>query len=125
MYNGLMKTIRLIHPRSNHLPGEVQSALRDFQAALRQLYAAQVPRMLLYGSYARDKANTDSDVDVLLVYPQPVPAWAEIQRLGGILADLNLRYQVLITVLPASQQELQTTQNAFWNNIRREGITLA
>ena len=120
-----MKTIRLLNLHSTRWPGEVQSALRDLKSALRQLYGRHTPRMLLYGSYTRDEANETSDVDVLLVYPQQVPAWTEIQRLGSILADLNLRYQVLISVVPASQQDLHTAQNSFWNNIRREGITLA
>lgn len=120
-----MKTIRPLSTRSTRWPAEVRDALRDLQAALRQLYGPQAPRLLLYGSYARGEANEASDVDVLLVYPEQVPAGGEIQRLCGILADLNLRYQVLISVLPASQQDLHTAQNTFWNTIRREGITLA
>jgi len=91
-----MKTIRPLSTRSTRWPAEVRDALRDLQAALRQLYGPQAPRLLLYGSYARGEANEASDVDVLLVYPEQVPAGGEIQRLCGILADLNLRYQVLI-----------------------------
>ena len=120
-----MDAIRLSNTRSTHWPAEIQEALRDLQAALRQIYGPQAPRLILYGSYARGDANEASDVDVLLVYPEQAPAGAEIQRLGGILSELNMRYQVLISVLPASQQDLQTAQNAFWNNIRREGIILA
>lgn len=89
------------------------------------MYGPQAPRLLLYGSYARGEATEASDVDVLLVYRQRTPPGSEIQRLGGILADLNLRYQVLISVLPASQDDLHTSQSAFWENIRQEGIALA
>jgi uncharacterized protein len=121
-YNQDMETIQLFGARSNRWPGEVQEALRDLQAALGKLYGLHAPQMLLYGSYARGDANETSDVDVLLVYPAPVSSGNEIKRLGGILADLNLRYQVLISVLPANQQDLQTEHNAFWDNIRREGI---
>jgi predicted nucleotidyltransferase len=78
-----MKTIRLLSPRSTRWPAEVQDALRDLQAALRQLYGPQAPSLLLYGSYARGEANEASDVDVLLVYPEQVPAGGEIQRLAG------------------------------------------
>jgi uncharacterized protein len=119
-----MKTVRLRQSYSSRWPGEVQAALRDLQAALRRMYGRRAPRLLLYGSYARGDAIQASDVDVLLLYPQRTPPGSEIQRLGGILADLNLRYQVLISVLPASRDDLQTAQGAFWDNIRREGIAL-
>jgi uncharacterized protein len=120
-----MKTVRLSNPHSSRWPGEVQAALRDLQSALRQVYGAQAPHLLLYGSYARGEANEASDVDVLLIYRERAPAGSEIQRLGAILAELNLRYQVLISVLPASQEDLQTGRGAFWENIRQEGIALA
>lgn len=125
LYNRFMKTISLRRSRSPYWPTEVQEALRDLRDALRQLYGPQAPRVLLYGSYARGEATDTSDIDVLLLYPQQVLSGSEIQRLGEVLADLNLRYQVLISVLPASQNDLQTAQGAFWNNIRKEAIALA
>ena len=119
-----MKNVRIHSTQSPALPGQVKSALRELQAALRQLYGVQAPQVLIYGSYARGEANEASDVDVLLLYPEKVSAGSEIQRLGSILADLNIRYQVLISVLPASQNELQNSHDSFWNNIRREEVTL-
>ncbi len=124
MYNFLMETIQLRQPDSVHWPAAVEAALRDLQTALRQMYGSQAPRLLLYGSYARGDANETSDVDVLLLYPGKVSVGNEIQRLGSILADLNLRYQVLVSVLPTSQADWQTGSTAFWNQIRQEGVSL-
>ncbi len=119
-----MKAAQLQLPHSTPWPANVVDALRDLQAALRRLYGLRAPTLLLYGSYAREEASDASDVDVLLLYPDRVSAGSEIQRLGATLADLNLRYQVLISVLPAHQQDLQTGKSAFWDNIRREAIVL-
>jgi predicted nucleotidyltransferase len=80
--------------------------------------------MVIYGSHARRQANVASDVDVLLLYAAGVSRGAEITRLSPILSDLNLRYQVLISVLPCSQTEYEGTVSPFWNNVRREGVSL-
>ncbi len=105
-------------------PLEVRGALRDLRVSLHRLYGKQAPILLLYGSYARGEAQETSDVDVMLIYPAEVPSGHEINRLGSILADLNLRYQVLISVLPVSKNAYQNSSGNFWKNIRQEGILL-
>jgi predicted nucleotidyltransferase len=118
MITRLGKSSRLNWPR------EVRGALRDLRISLRRMYGQQVPALLLYGSYARGEAEEASDVDVMLIYPVEVPPGHEINRLGSILADLNLRYQVLISVLPVSEQAYQSSSGIFWKNIRQEGVLL-
>lgn len=105
-------------------PQEVRKALRDLRISLRRLYGKQAPSVMLYGSYARGEAAEGSDVDVLLIYPAVVPPGHEINRLGAILAELNLHYQVLISVLPVSEQAYQNSTGIFWRNIRQEGVLL-
>jgi len=63
-------------------------------------------------------------MDVLLLYPHEVRPGVEIEHLQGILADLNLRYTVLVSVLPASEAQYRQSQQAFWRNVRREGVRL-
>jgi hypothetical protein len=53
------------------------------------------------------------------VQPGPV-----IQQVRAALADLNLRYQVLISILPASNAQYQQSRQIFWRNIRREGVKI-
>ncbi len=118
-----MATHRIKSP-SSLWPQEVQKALQDLRMSLRRLYGKQAPSVLLYGSYARGNAEDASDIDVLLIYPAVVPSGHEINRLGAILADLNLRYQVLISVLPVSEQDYHNSSGIFWSNIRQEGVLL-
>ncbi len=118
-----MVTYKRKSPRS-HWPQEVKNALRDLRISLRHLYGKQAPSVLLYGSFARGEAEETSDVDVLLIYPAEVPTGPEIYRLGAILSDLNLRYQVLVSVLPVSEQAYQNSTDIFWKNIRQEGVLL-
>jgi len=41
--------------------------------------------------------------------------------IADILADFNLRYGVLLSVLPVDENTLKTAEGPFWRNVRREG----
>ncbi len=100
----------------------VRDALRDLEEAIQKLFKKNAPGILLYGSYARGQATSESDVDILLLFPYDIRPSAEIQRISGILADINLRYQVLISIFPTTQDHYLHSQEPFWNNVRREGV---
>ncbi len=101
-----------------------QAALKHLRAYLQAVYGQDAPGLVLYGSEARGEARGTSDVDVLLIYPRAVNRGEEIRRLGSVLADLNLAYNLLISVLPITETEYQTATGPFWTNVRREGVTL-
>jgi predicted nucleotidyltransferase len=100
----------------------VRMALKDLALALRELYGARAPVMMVYGSQARGEANADSDIDVLLIYPDEIQPGREIHRLRDILAEINLRYQELVSVMPVSEKDYSAHTTPFWVNIRQEGI---
>ncbi|MGE5223023.1 MAG: nucleotidyltransferase family protein [Omnitrophica WOR_2 bacterium] len=116
----------MVEKNEPDIPGSdikaVRETLRELQKGLNRLYGKKRPMMLVFGSFARGHARSDSDVDVLLLYPDDIHPAEEIRRVSGILADLNLQYQVLISILPASQQKYRSSQETFWKNVRREGI---
>jgi predicted nucleotidyltransferase len=103
---------------------KTREALKDLQLALPQIYGGTAPTIMIYGSYARKEATSSSDIDILLIYPYPVKPGKEITRMSAILADLNLRYQVLVSVLPISQNDYLRTESPLLKNIRLEGVTL-
>lgn len=65
------------------LPGEVVSALIDFQQRLLSLFPGQIERLILYGSYPRGEATPESDVDVMVVVRWPSPQQVGAYYLGG------------------------------------------
>lgn len=101
-----------------------QAALKQLRAYLQAVYGQDAPRLVLYGSEARGEARGTSDVDVLLIYRYAINRGEEIRRLSSVLADLNLDYDLLISVLPVAETEYQTATGPFWRNVRREAVML-
>jgi predicted nucleotidyltransferase len=62
---------KLDHEMTQHLPGAVEAALDDFRRKLLELFPGEISQLILYGSYARGEAASDSDVDVLVVVKWP------------------------------------------------------
>ncbi len=102
----------------------MQSALRDFGTGLELTYGLQRPLVVVYGSYPRGEANEDSDLDLLLLFSEPVNASREIDNLSSLLAELNLKYGLLLAVFPAWVGDYREGAGPFWRNVRREGIAL-
>jgi predicted nucleotidyltransferase len=101
---------------------ELQSILRELSEALRERYRERFVGLWLYGSQARGEAGPESDIDVLLVLTHSERPVLEVDRCVDILADMNLRYGVLLSVLPVEQSQLRDAEGPFWRNVRAEAI---
>ena len=125
MYNEAMGIKINNHNRQGTgLDRSAKRALGELQAAVAGLYDQNTPTIVVYGSYVRQQATESSDIDVLLLYPAKIEPGREIDRLSAVLADLNLGYQVLISVVPVTEEDFRHASGAFWRNVRREGIPI-
>jgi predicted nucleotidyltransferase len=96
--------------------------LQEFSAALRERYGDRFRGLWLYGSQARGEAGSESDVDILLVLREVTHPSREIDRIADLLVDFNLRWGVLLSVLPVDEYTLKAAEGPFWRNVRQEGI---
>jgi predicted nucleotidyltransferase len=106
----------------HEIPSSLRAILRDFASALLARYGDDFAGLWLYGSYARGEARQDSDVDLLLLLRRAVQAGREIDRIGDLLAEVNLKHGVLLAVLPVEEQEFRRAEGAFWRNVRTDGF---
>jgi uncharacterized protein len=91
---------------------------------LRQHYQERLDCIILFGSYARGQATSDSDIDVLIVLKESVNPTMELQQTSQLTAQLCLDHNVLISRMFMSRSRYETEQSPLLNNIRREGILL-
>ena len=82
-------------------------------------------RIVLYGSTARGTAEPDSDVDVAVFLNRPLTP-QEQERLSETVADLNLKYDKVFSVVDIDTQTYFAWRDVspFYQNVDREGIVL-
>ena len=93
------------------------------QIAERLAEAAHAERVILFGSHARDDADEESDVDLLIVAPSDQPRWRRTVPLYGLLAGLGIAKDIVWW----TQEEIDEWRGVrahFINTVLREGRVL-
>jgi len=107
------------------LPLRVAVAARDFAERVRKRFGPRVRDIRLYGSYAREEARTDSDVDI----------YVEIEALGhrergdvfDMAAEVSIAHLVTVQAFAPGSDErdwLERNECRILSDIAAEGISL-
>lgn len=99
-----------------------KTVVEEFKLALKQLYGSRLKGLILYGSWARNEATTESDIDLLVVLDGNVIPGREIDRMIDIIVDINLKYAVLLAVYPISEKSYIMQNSPLLLNVRKEGV---
>ena len=99
-----------------------QQAIRQFKQAVKEIYGSRLKQVVLYGSWARGNASEKSDIDLMVVLSGEVQPGLELDRMIDVITDINLEYDVLISVLPVSEDNFNTLQSPLLLNVRKEGV---
>ena len=103
----------------------IEPILKEFKQQIAELYGQRLKKVVLYGSYARGQANDEhSDIDLAVVLDGIVEPCKEIDRMADIFTDLNLEYNILISVYPVSESNFEQLGNPLLINVRKEGIAV-
>lgn len=111
-------------PLPFQLPLELTPVLATLKQYLQQQYRDRLHQVVLFGSYARQEATADSDVDVLIVLDDPVDPSAEIRQTSEFIAQLCLEHDLLIARFFLPTSRYKTENSPLMRNIRQEGIAL-
>ncbi len=91
---------------------------------METLYADRLHSLILFGSQARGDAESDSDIDILVVLKDEVDSWVEIKRTGDFISQLCLENSILISNIFVSAQQFTDQSTALLRNIKREGVPI-
>ncbi len=103
---------------------DIKDIVAELKKRLRLFYGKRLGAVILYGSYARNEAKKDSDIDIAVVLKGEVLPGTEIDNMLDIITDLNLKYNMLISVYPVSEDLLRTIKSPLHLNVQREGINI-
>jgi len=101
---------------------DIKEIIKEFKQQIAELYGQRLKKVVLYGSYARGQATQDSDIDLAIVLDGDVAPGREIDRLIDIVTELNLNYEVLLSIYPVSQRDYDSLNSPLLLNIRKEGM---
>ena len=101
---------------------ELQTILKEFKQEVASLYGSRLKQVLLYGSWARGSATDDSDIDLAIVLDGEVAPGLEIDRMIDIITEINLKYNVLISIYPVSEKDYKSVNSPLLLNLRKEGV---
>ncbi|MBF0292040.1 MAG: nucleotidyltransferase domain-containing protein [Nitrospinae bacterium] len=96
--------------------------VRELHQYLTRVYGARLKGVYLFGSYARDEATDDSDMDVAIVLSGVLNRADEARRVSGQLSEICLRENALISALFISEEEWTKRPLAIHRSVSREGI---
>lgn len=102
---------------------DIEPILKEFKRQIVELYGPRLKKVVLYGSYARGQANDEhSDIDLAVVLEGDVNPCREIDRMIDIITEINLEYNVLISIYPVSEKNYYSLNSPLLLNIRKEGV---
>ena len=99
----------------------IDTIIAALKRELKKVYGARLKKILLYGSWARDEATDDSDIDIMLVLDGDVAPGREIDRIINVVTEINLEYGILISVYPVSLKDFNNVRSPLLINARKEG----
>src|ERR1019366_5072800 len=96
--------------------------LHEFRDGLERIYGCRLSPGVLFGSQARDEAEPDSDIDVMLVLRGAVDPHKEVQRLSSFTSGLSLPHDVVVSCVYLPEDDFHNQQSPLMLNVRREGV---
>ena len=100
----------------------IRTLIGELKTGLQAIYGERLRGVYLYGSYARDEADEESDVDVLVILEDFEHYGAEVNRTSELGASLSLQYGVSVSKVFLRELNWLNGQTPFLANVREEAI---
>lgn len=105
------------------VPLHLRPIISELEASLREIYDNRFLGLVLFGSHARGTGDGGSDIDLMLLLRDSARA-NERRIYADLVAELSLKYDVVISLVPMGIEEFQRSKTPLLLNVRREGIRL-
>jgi predicted nucleotidyltransferase len=110
--------------KSSRTIKEIEHLLPRIRDLLTKVYGDRLVDIILYGSFAKNNATKESDIDIAVVLKGRVDKVKEIDRMGEVLYALMLETDELISVYPISEDELNNSIWPLYQHIKTEGLKI-
>ena len=101
---------------------EILAIVKRLQRELQEVYGTRLKAVYLFGSYARDEADEDSDIDVAVVLEKMDNFFAELSRCSETQAALSLENNCLLNLVFMTAEQFDAGDYAIHRSVAGEGI---
>ena len=106
---------------------DLKTMLAELSDMLKVVYGNKLKFVILYGSVARGTANSESDVDIMVLVDgtnQELRDYEE--RLGDVSTDISIKYFKVLSIMDVSYQEYMDWLkiSPFYKDVSEKGVIL-
>lgn len=105
----------------------IQELMQQYVSNVRDIYGSHLRQVILYGSYARNEFNSESDIDIMILLNlSDMDIKKYRRRLSDMTFDFNMDYDVDIKPIAKNEEHyLKWVGNyPFYSNVDRDGVML-
>ena len=106
---------------------QLQKVLAITELELRRIFGTRLTNIYLYGSYARNDADDESDIDIMALVDMSKEELATFRRrVSEVSSDIDLEYDVLLSIKLQDTKTFTQYQGTlpFFQNVMKEGVCL-
>jgi uncharacterized protein len=108
--------------RAKRSAKDIKPLISEIKKVISELYGESLVKIILYGSFARDEATSESDIDIAVVLKDDVNKFQELDRLHDAVYPIALKYGELVSFYPISENEFSDTEWPLHYHIHKEGM---
>lgn len=101
----------------------IGQVLAELKSRLFALYEGRLKGVYLFGSYARNEADEESDLDLLIVLDEVENYSREITRTSELISEVSLKYGISVSRFFSSKKQWRDDTTLFFVNLREEAIS--
>ena len=101
---------------------KLKRLLKELKTGLSVLYGSRLCGIYLFGSYARNDQDAESDIDIMIVLRDYEYYGAELDRSSVLISRLSLNYGVSVSTVFQRQQEWLEADTPLLRNVRMEAV---
>lgn len=116
-----MKNLEIIKDK------DLLNILHDVKLEVRQLLGDKLRALILYGSYARNEQDPESDIDIMILVDDSEDGLRDLRYLiADVMGELTIKYGKLISLAEVTYNRFVDFLEVlpFYKNIDEEGIEI-
>jgi predicted nucleotidyltransferase len=103
-------------------PPKLKPILKEYRQRLSKILGNDLDSVVLYGSQARGKAGSGSDIDVLCIMKNSFNYGDLISRTSLATAEVSLAHDVVVSRVFITRDAYTSADNPFIMNVRKEQV---